>query len=189
MSSVRATPRTLAAVVMVLGLAALCVPAATRWRDHWTPRMVYNASDSVPRGWYRIEPTPNSSAGAYSVLALGDLVLVRLPADVAALAAQRGYLPVSVPLLKRVAAAAPQCVCVREQVLRIDGVAMATLRSHDGAHRQLHAWRGCRRLVAQELLLLGDAGAASFDSRYFGPLDASAVIGIARPVQWPWRRP
>ena len=35
---------------------------------------------------------------------MGSIVLVRLPTDVAALAAQRGYLPASVPLLKRVGA-------------------------------------------------------------------------------------
>ena len=38
---------------------------------------------------------------------VGSIVLVRLPADAAALAAQRGYLPAHIPLLKRVGAVAP----------------------------------------------------------------------------------
>src|SRR5690606_40337732 len=68
------------------------------------PRLVYNASDSVPVGWYRISPATS--------LVPGDLVLVHLPPAVRSLAAQRGYLPANVPLLKTVAAMAPQQVCV-----------------------------------------------------------------------------
>jgi type IV secretory pathway protease TraF len=41
-----------------------------------------------------------------------SIVLTTLPPDAAALAAQRGYLPARVPLLKRVGAVAPQEVCI-----------------------------------------------------------------------------
>src|SRR5687768_2463650 len=66
-------------------------------------RLVYNVSDSVPRGWYRI--------GTADRLTAGDLVVVRLPASAAEFAASRGYLPVDVPLIKRVAAVHGQFVC------------------------------------------------------------------------------
>ena len=42
-------------------------------------------------------------------------------------------------------------------------------------------WRGCRRLKRHEYLLLNDAP-RSFDSRYFGPVNASAIIGKAVPL-------
>ena len=76
------------------------------------PLLVYNASNSVPAGWYRITHARR--------LAAGDLVLVRLPPKAAALAAQRGYLPSTVPLLKTVAAIAPQHVCVQGNQVLID---------------------------------------------------------------------
>ena len=170
-------------VIMSVGLAALCAPAAMQKEARGRVRMVFNASDSLPRGWYRIDRVESASA-----LRVGSIVLARAPDDVAAFAARRGYLPQGVPLLKRIGAVAPQSVCVRQQMVRIDGVVVAALRTHDGAHRLLQAWPQCRDLAADELFLLGDANPASFDSRYFGPIRASSVLGVAQPF-WTWRAP
>lgn len=168
----------LAAVIfcMDIGLAALLMPLAIPNRVH----LVYNPSDSVPRGWYRIGPTDS--------LTVGSIVLARLPAQVAALAAQRGYLPSGIPLLKRIGAMAPQRVCVDETSLRIDDVAVAALMRVDGHDRPLSAWQQCRRLAHGELFLLSSTNLASFDSRYFGPIAASNVIGRAQPI-WTWSTP
>lgn len=164
---------------MALGLAALCVPVALP-----VPiRIVYNPSDSVPRGWYIVEQIRGAG-----VLHVGSIVLARLPVDVALLAAQRGYLPDGVPILKRIGAVTSQSVCVRAQLLYIDGIVVARARTHDGAHRPLHAWPQCRCLAVGELFLLSITNPVSFDSRYFGPISASAVIGVARPL-WTWRAP
>jgi type IV secretory pathway protease TraF len=43
----------------------------------------------------------------------------------------------------------------------------------------------CRPLVENELFLLSNTNPASFDSRYFGPIDTAAVLGVARPL-WTW---
>ncbi|WPC06215.1 S26 family signal peptidase [Pseudomonas benzenivorans] len=144
------------------------------------PRLAYNASDSVPVGWYRISPADS--------LAPGDLVLVRLPPDVRSLAAQRGYLPANVPLLKTVAAMAPQRVCVQASQVRINGELVARRLKWDLQGRALPAWQACRRLVSDELFLLSSSNLASFDSRYFGPISADAVIGRAQPLWLESRR-
>ena len=164
---------------MGFGLAALCAPALVTM----PVAIVYNPSDSVPRGWYRI-----SGIRCPDSLHVGSIVLARIPAAAAAQAAQRGYLPAGVPILKRIGAVAPQSVCVRKQVVRIDGAAMATARTHDGMHRPLPVWQQCRALAGDELFLLSDTNPASFDSRYFGPITASAVLGVARP-SWIWSTP
>ena len=160
----------------VLGIAALAWPS-----DH-TPvaRLVYNPSDSVPRGWYHIGP-PDS-------LHVGSIVLARLPADAAALAAQRGYLPERIPLLKRIGAMSPQQVCIEKHIVRIDGVAVATALKADRRGRLLPVWQQCRALRDGELFLLSATNPASFDSRYFGPIAVSAVIGSAQPL-WTWGTP
>lgn len=173
------TPRLLFAC-MCVGLAALCAPTVIPAGARDRVFVVYNRSDSVPRGWYRIGGIESPSP-----LRIGSIVLAWLPADVATFAGQRGYLPSGVPILKRVGAVAPQLVCVREQLVSIDGAVVATARTHDGAHRPLQAWLQCRPLAVGELFLLSDTNPASFDSRYFGPISASAVLGVAQPL-WTW---
>ena len=173
--SVRMTRRVLLACA-TLGIAALCSPVAVTMPIG----VVYNPSDSVPRGWYRV-----GRVGAADSLRVGSIVLARLPADAAALAAQRGYLPTGVPILKRIGAVAPQAVCETDDLVRIDGEIAATVRMRDGALRPLPSWRQCRSLANGELFLLSATNPASFDSRYFGPIDASAVIGVTQPL-WTW---
>ncbi|MBV7460299.1 MULTISPECIES: S26 family signal peptidase [unclassified Acidovorax] len=168
--------RRMALACMSIGVAALCAPAVVQL----PARLVYNPSDSVPRGWYRI--------GSPDSLHVGGVVLVRLPAGVATLAAQRGYLPTGVPLLKRIGAVAAQSVCVRAGGVRIDGMAVAAVLAEDGSGRLLSPWAQCRTLAVGELFLLSNVHPASFDSRYFGPVDASAVIGSAHPL-WTWGTP
>lgn len=170
-------------ICMCIGLAALCAPAFMTMSVHERVSVVYNPTDSVPRGWYRVSSITNAAS-----LHVGSIVLARLPADVTAFAGQRGYLPSGVPILKRIGAVAPQSVCVREQAVVIDGAVAATARTHDGARRPLRAWQQCRPLAVGELFLLSDTNPASFDSRYFGPIAVSAVLGIARPL-WTWSVP
>ena len=165
--------RVVVALFSGLGIAALAWPSL-----HTSlARIVYNPSDSVPPGWYRIDP-PES-------LHVGSFVLVRLPADTATLAAQRGYLPEHVPLLKRIGAMSPQQVCIEKRIVRIDDIPVAGVHATDGHGRPLSAWPQCRRLHGGELFLLSATNPASFDSRYFGPVAVSAVIGSAQPL-WTW---
>jgi conjugative transfer signal peptidase TraF len=144
---------------------------------HAAPRVIYNPSASAPQGWYWVSP-----AHAWKV---NDYVVVDLPDPVKHLANQRQYLPQTVPLLKRIGALANQFVCVRGRSLWIDGRWSATALTHDARGRELIAWHGCRVLAADELLLIGRENSASFDSRYFGPIQISNVLGTALPL-WTW---
>ena len=179
-------PRSRLRVRFALAVLAACGLAALAWAAFVQPsaRIVYNPSDSVPVGWYRIEPA-HSLPGALHV---GSIVLTTLPADAATLAAQRGYLPSHIPLLKRVGAVAPQHVCIVNGIVRIDSVPVAAVLRADRWGRPLPSWPQCRQLTEGELFLLSATNPASFDSRYFGPVSASAVIGVAHPV-WLESRP
>ncbi|WP_291475340.1 S26 family signal peptidase [Acidovorax sp.] len=176
------------ASILALASAGTVALAALAWASFAKPfpRLVYNSSDSVPVGWYRVDPMvqkPTSDTTPKPTpLQVGSIVLVRLSAHAAALAAQRGYLPQQVPLLKRVGAVAPQRVCIIGQALRIDGHTVATILRADRLGRSLHGWQQCRRLQAGEIFLLSVTNPASFDSRYFGPVRTPDVIGTAHPL-------
>jgi conjugative transfer signal peptidase TraF len=158
------------------GLAALAWPSV----QTLPLRIVYNPSDSVPPGWYHIVPATS--------LHVGSIVLVKLPAEIATLAAQRGYLPERIPLLKRIGALAPQQVCIAQHVVRIDGVAVADVLDADSQARTLPVWQQCGLLQEDELFLLSTNHPASFDSRYFGPVPVASVLGTAQPL-WTWSSP
>jgi len=183
-------PRSRLHARIVVPTLAACGFAALAWASFVSPlpRLTYNPSDSVAVGWYRVDPLDHRAGLLPRPLSVDSIVLVPLPAEAAALAAQRGYLPVHVPLLKRVGAIAPQKVCIAGGIVRIDGVPSAAVLRADRMGRPLPSWPQCRRLEPGELFLLSVTNRASFDSRYFGPVSASTVIGVAHPVWLETRR-
>jgi len=68
-----------------------------------TPQYIWNASDSVPIGLYHVQPA--------SRLTVTELVAVQPPDLLAAFLDLNGYLPMGVPMLKRVLALPGQTVC------------------------------------------------------------------------------
>ena len=183
-------PRSRLRARLVLAGLSACGLAALAWASfvHPLPRLIYNPSDSVAVGWYRIEPFDPRTASRPRPLSVDSIVLMPLPDRAAMLAAQRGYLPTRVPLLKRVGAVAPQHVCIVAGQVRIDGVPVAAALPADRLGRPLPSLQLCRRLEPGELFLLSVTNPASFDSRYFGPVSAFAVIGVAHPI-WLETRP
>jgi conjugative transfer signal peptidase TraF len=136
--------------------------------------LVWNITQSVPTGLYWVGDT-----GALSV---GDRVAIQPPANLRKLLAERRYLPVGVPLLKRIGAAPGQIICRDGDDLTINGKLAAPIRRKDRAGRPLPIWAGCIVLQENEVFLLNAAQPDSFDSRYFGPLPTASVIGKAHPV-------
>ena len=160
-------------ICAALGVGVIALPVAMT-----SPiRLVYNATESAPLGWYVVVPVQEAD--------VGDVVLAHLPSSAARIADERHYLPESVPILKRVGAVAGQKVCVRDRVLRVDRELPVRLLERDGLGRPLTPWRGCRALKAEELFLLSHDSPASFDSRYFGPIPRRLVIGRAVAL-WTW---
>jgi conjugative transfer signal peptidase TraF len=141
-----------------------------------TPRLVWNASASAPIGFYwRVTRAPSR----------GDLVLARAPLWARNLAAQRRYLPLNVPIVKRVAAVAGDVVCASGDALFIDGRLVAHRPTSDRMGRPLPQWEGCEILSAGEFFLLMAEAPDSFDGRYFGVTERRNIIGRLVPL---WTR-
>jgi conjugative transfer signal peptidase TraF len=156
----------LAAAVVAATLATLALPVSRA--------LVWNVTASVPTGLYWIHSKPHRY--------VGERIAIDPPPALRRLLAERGYLPTSVPLLKRVAAVAGQSVCRFAHGITIDGQLVGIARSHDRLGRALPVWSGCRRLTAGELFVMSIDAPGSFDGRYFGVLSSADVIGRATPV-------
>ena len=141
--------------------------------NHVEKRLAINLSASMPRGIYQLHPTHGFGTG--------DLVVVRLPPTAQQFAVAHGILVPGGTILKRVAAASEDRVCRFQQSVSINGRLAAVARTRDRDANALPQWNGCIRLRPLELFVLGQA-TGSFDSRYFGVVDRSAVIGTARPL-------
>ena len=139
-----------------------------------TPLYIWNASNSVPIGLYRVQPATR--------LAVTELVAVQPPDLLAAFLDLNGYLPIGVPMLKRVLALPGQMVCRNGLTITVDGIEIGDAQERDGRGRPLPVWHGCRVIADGDVFVMNWQSADSLDGRYFGPLPASAVVGRAVPV-------
>jgi conjugative transfer signal peptidase TraF len=151
--------------VMVIGVTALFHPV---------PRLIWNASASVPIGLYAMHPA--------GTLRPGELLVVTPPEPLATFLDARRYLPKGVSLLKHVAALPGQTVCRTDDMISIDGTAVGVALDRDHLGRSLPVWRGCRVIAAGEVFLMNRQSVASLDSRYFGSLPTTAIVGRAEPI-------
>ena len=161
----------LATLLAMLG-AAVVVVSTIAVRP--APRYIWNASESVSIGLYRLHPTGG--------LAVTQLVAVEPPEPLATFLADRRYLPRGIPLLKRVLALSGQTVCRDQLAVTVDKIAMGEAREHDRSGRPLPIWQGCHVIADGEVFLMNWRSADSFDGRYFGALSKSAIIGTAEPL-------
>jgi conjugative transfer signal peptidase TraF len=166
-----------ALIILGVGVALVAsIGAAGVWGGY---RL--NMTRSYPLGLWRIE----ASARGYRA---GDVVFICPPSGEAFdLARERGYLPRGLcpggtgPLIKEIVAVAGQMVSIGGSVT-IDGVALADsiVGQHDVEGRALPPAAG--GVVPAGYVFLHSAFSGSFDSRYFGPVPASGILGLARPV-------
>jgi len=154
--------------VIASGLSALFHPS---------PRLIWNASASVPIGLYRIRPA--------EPLHIGELVVAMPPEPLAGYLANRGYLSEGVPLLKHILALAGHTVCRAGDTIAVDGETVGRALASDWRGRELPTWQGCQALSADTVFLMNEQSAHSLDGRYFGPVATSAIVGRAVPLWIP----
>lgn len=145
-------------------------------------------------GGYRLNLTPSEPLGLWRIeklqrpVAIGDLVFLCPPMTaVFAEAWRRGYLRRGMcvggfaPLIKTVAALPGQRVEITDHVL-IDerSIPASSVSGTDGEGRLLLPDSG--GVVPPRHLFVHSSFASSYDSRYFGPVPDSGLLGLARPV-------
>ncbi|CAN7641124.1 conjugative transfer signal peptidase TraF [Pararhizobium sp. LjRoot238] len=143
---------------------------------------------------YRINLTPSEPLGLWRIIplhrpaAVDDLLFI-CPPETAAMQAARargylrsGYCPGGVaPLIKTVIAVAGQHVEIGVSV-SVDGrgVSSSSLALRDGKDRPLTPFPS--GIVPPGYVFLHSAFPGSYDSRYFGPVPISGILGLAQEV-------
>jgi conjugative transfer signal peptidase TraF len=145
-------------------------------------------------GGFRLNLTPSEPLGLWRIVALkrpvevGDLVFICPPVtDSFEEARRRGYVrrglcPSGVaPLIKTVAALPGQHIEIGANVT-VDGKPLASsiVRASDGEGRPITAFK--TGIVPPRNLFLHSSFASSYDSRYFGPVPDTGLLGLAWPV-------
>jgi conjugative transfer signal peptidase TraF len=137
------------------------------------PTLLLNRSPSEPPGLY---------VRAGRDLGVGSIIAFRTPSAAFPYAnLSMAYLHHR-PLLKAVAAGPGDRVCTTDGELIINGRAMAPIAKRDRQGRALPRWQGCRRMTQDELFVFSDRVPNSFDSRYYGPVHRTDVLGSYRWV-------
>lgn len=138
------------------------------------------------RGFFLVNTTPSEPPGIYvraadTPIRVGSLVAFMAPPPAFPYADRHaGYLR-KTPVIKAVAAVDGDLVCTEGGALTINGARRAPIRRRDGDGQMLPHWAACRRLATGELFAFSGRVPNSFDSRYFGPVDA-ARAEVYRPL-------
>lgn len=162
--------RRMTLIAMLAGTALIAAPAWSRPDI----RFIWNASASVPVGLYRILPGRQVD--------VTDLAVVMPPDKLASFLDERRYLPRGLPLIKRVLALGGTEVCRRGSAIVAYDAIYGQALARDTRGRPLPVWQGCRTLRDGEAFFMNWDSSDSFDSRYFGPLPVSTIVGRAIPV-------
>jgi conjugative transfer signal peptidase TraF len=163
---------TRAAIILMTALSSITLGSST-FVDLPT-MLIWNASASVPIGLYAVQSPDN--------LDITDLVVVRPPALIAEFMSDRGYLPMGVPMLKRVLALPGGIVCRYGGDITAYVMPVGYARDRDSTGRKMPVWQGCRSIGEDEVFLMNFDVPDSVDDRYFGPFPRSSIIGRVQPV-------
>lgn len=145
----------------------------------------FNTTSSMPIGIYQVDKK------TVSHLSRGDLVEVCLPDHIAKFAFERNYLSVGrcangiEPVIKQVVGIQGDAVNVQQNGVSINQKLFphSQLFSKDRQGRPLFSMlKGQFILKPNQVFLYGTNDVYSFDSRYFGAIDAKYIQSVLKPV-------
>jgi len=164
------TDRRFRCALMIGSIGVLLIAAASAPHP---PLVLYNRTPSMPMGLYVYKG---------HVIRRGEIVAFPLPAAAFDYARRRGE-RTDLLLLKHVLAVGGDFVSTSGGELHVNGTFIGRIPPVDSSGRPLPQWRQARVLSDGELLV-GSTFGRSFDSRFFGPIRTSQVLGVYRRLSF-----
>ena len=137
------------------------------------PLIIYNATDSLLHGFYRVIKQQTYKRG--------DLIVFPVPERVRRLVIQRGWLKPDSYLIKTVVAIDGDNVWITCGQVFVNGKSFGAIKKKDRQGLPLPSLVFNETLSAGKIAVLQRSD-DSFDSRYFGPIDEREIIGRAVPI-------
>ena len=159
-------------LIPAAAVTAFCAASLLQIVHPPKPKLIYNTTVSAPMGWYAVERK--------RPLKRDDLIAAFAPAEARKLAADRGYLPDHVPLIKTVWAIGGERVCHDGLSVRVPNRPEISVIGQDGLGRAMPVISGCYTLNADEVFLVSLDVQTSWDSRYFGVVSEDLIVGPVR---------
>ncbi|SPD72448.1 putative Plasmid transfer protein TraF [uncultured Desulfobacterium sp.] len=139
--------------------------------------LVYNTTGSLPRGLYFISKEAQ--------IKRGDIVYFKPPFSIRKLLIERNWLPEKANLMKEVVAIPGDHICIgstgKLSINFSECRQIILLKTDSKGLRMPHPYVDCGFIPKNKCFVLTDC-ARGFDSRYFGLIDLSLVIGKATPL-------
>lgn len=156
-------------VIASVGFGALFV-------RHDAPWVLQNVSQSSPLGLY-IHTEEGPEIGAYLAFYAHGPGFERITNAT-------GLLMPTVPMLKRIIAGPGDHVCYLPEMdsFRINHGPDLGIQDRVFQGKELPLWRGCRALGGDEWFVHSDRIRNSLDSRFYGPVRASTIVGTYAPL-------
>ena len=144
--------------------------------DYFGIGFSYQQTKSMPEGLYFYMPVRH--------ILRGDDVVFIPNIEIERLMIKRGYLSKPTKLLKRIVASKGDVVCVDNDRVLITNVEdnyrfNAHIYQTDTKGRVLPKIHMCKALIEGEYFVIGVSNRHSFDSRYFGVIKKSQILGRA----------
>lgn len=157
-----------ASMILLATIAGAAIPISGH-------ALVFNDSPSVPRGlyWIHLGAEPRDR---------GEYVVFLPPDTAATLIYGRGWLPLSMPLLKPVGGVEGDSYCITGGRFMVNAIDAGPVYFVDAQGLPLPQMRGCRRVGHGEFLPVSTYLDRSFDGRYMGAVSISNVLGSGRPL-------
>ena len=155
----------------LIGIAVTLLIVATGTEISFPPKpkLLYNPSASAPIGWYKLE--------GKSTLKVGDQVAAYAPDWARKLADERRYLPYEYPMIKTIWASSGMQICAQNNRISVPNHPVIKSLPQDSLGRDMPKLSGCFTLKADEYFLVSPDVQAGFDSRYFGAVIGTDILG------------
>lgn len=145
------------------------------------------AASTLFKGTFYLNMTRSEPVGLYklvkgSTAKRGDLVFIKLPAEFEKYVYGRGWLPQGWPLLKKVGGIEGDLYCYSGSEFTINQNPVGTIFKSDSQGLPLPVKAGCFTVKKNNFLPVATGLISSFDSRYFGEISTSNIIGVASPI-------